>query len=618
MPDSTPRLRTEPPLLPSAPAWFPQACGLAALAGLFAYFLRVSWLRWPDPMIDSGPQWYAAWRVSNGASLFTDYQWNYGPLSAYFNAFLFKILGVSLHLLFAANLLIYLAILALAYIAFRRAWGWLGAVAACAVFISIFSFSALNSVGNYNYVSPYSHESVHGFFLLLLTVFAAEKWTRERSETGAFLLGTCGGLAAILKPEFMLAGGLLGLSALLLRFLQLRPLSFPEWFLLVAGVAWPTAAFTLGFAAREPLPAAFAHAANAWWVVFVKPIGVAGFSAGMKQLAGLDHPSANFWIEIKAGLVALLVIAGIRVGRIIAVAAVALAWAFVHAAPLGRCFPLITLIALILILARLISQWRANATCEPVTVMQWMLALAAAAMLARMPLLSRVDHLGFFQAALAGMLAAAFMIGEAAPERRNLVGLVSGFAVLLIACWPVARQSVAIHADQTQPVGAEADQFLAFDREVDPTGALVNWSVNELQKTPPHSLVLVIPDGWLAEVSEALSVNFLSRRVSPIPFVSLGSPESELLARIRKSPPDYIAEISGNFPGLTRRQYGAPGNPGELIVPWIDDHYESISSWGEPFSGTNLKGARILHRKSTTLPEKPPVSSEKSITLPQK
>jgi hypothetical protein len=64
--------------------------------------------------------------------------------------------------LVAANLTVYGAIVLLAYLAFRAAWGRLAAFAALAVFISVFSFSILNSVGNYNFATPYTHEATHG------------------------------------------------------------------------------------------------------------------------------------------------------------------------------------------------------------------------------------------------------------------------------------------------------------------------------------------------------------------------------------------------------------------------------------------------------------------------
>ena len=88
--------------------------------------------------------------------------WNYGPLSAYLNGLIFKVFGTNLTVLFGENLAVYFVILGLAYLAFRRAWGRLGAFASCAVFIVVFSFSHLTSIGNYNYAAPYAHAATHG------------------------------------------------------------------------------------------------------------------------------------------------------------------------------------------------------------------------------------------------------------------------------------------------------------------------------------------------------------------------------------------------------------------------------------------------------------------------
>ena len=119
--------------------------------------------------------------------------------------------------LVTANLAVYGAIVGLAYLAFRVAWGWLAAFAALAVFISVFSFSILNGVANYNFATPYTHEATHGFLLMLVTAFVMVRWCRKKSRPLALLLGLCGGVAAVLKPEFMLAGGILGAAALLVR-----------------------------------------------------------------------------------------------------------------------------------------------------------------------------------------------------------------------------------------------------------------------------------------------------------------------------------------------------------------------------------------------------------------
>ena len=593
---------------PARPLWLPEMCGGAILAAVLVYFLRVSWRKWPDPIIDSGAQWYAAWRISQGESLSHEAAWNYGPLSAYLNGLLFKIFGASLNVLFAANLLIFAAILVLAYAAFRRAWGRLGAFAACGVFIAVFSFSHLTSVANYNYAAPYSHESTHGMLLMFAALFVAASWSRKESRTLAFFLGTCGGSSAVLKPEFMLAAGVVGAGALALRLVQRKSVSFAEYALLATGVAWPTLAFTLGFAAHEPFGAAFAEAGNAWWRVVVKPIALPGFAEGQAVLAGFDHPWRNGWLEIQAGICGLVVLAAIwaagwfinrptskaRIALVLVLGALALCvrleggWFHV-----GRCLPLLTGMILVLTAGRLLWEWRQRRKVEAPAAMQWMLALMAAAMLARMALFARVYHFGFFQAAPAGMVIAAVMAAEiprwtGKGRAGAVLSAACGLFVLTLGCASIAAKSNAIRAEQTQPVGSEADRFYAFNREVNPIGPLVNWVVKRLATDPPGTL-LVLPDG--------LSINFLTRRVSVMPGVGGGGPDELRMEQLRQSPPDYVVLISLDLAEHGVGEYGTRGNSGYLMLQWVDQNYAVEASWGEPFSGTNLKGARILRRK---------------------
>jgi len=600
-------LEPKPPERPAWPVWLPELCAAGVLTGLLAYFLHMSWRKWPDPIIDSGAQWYAAWRISQGESLAQQAAWNYGPLSAYINGWLFKIFGASLNVLFAANLLIYAVILGLAYAAFRRAWGWLGAFAACGVFIAVFSFSHLTSVGNYNYAAPYSHESTHGMLLMFAAVFIAASWSRKESGMLAFCLGTAGGIAAVLKPEFMLAAAVLGAGALGLRLVQNKPVSRAEYALLSAGVAWPTLAFTFGFAARESFGAAFAEASNGWWRVLIAPISLPGFAEGQAMMAGFDQPWHNGWLEIQAGICALVVLAAIwaagwfinrpsktRFAVVLVLGVLALCvrledgWFRV-----GRCLPLLAAMVLVLTGGRLLWEWRQCRKVEAPAAMQWMLALLAAAMLARMALFARVYHFGFFQAAPAAMVIAAVMAAEiprwtGRGRAGAALSAACGLFVLTLGCASIAAKSNAIRAEQTQPVGSEEDRFYAFNREVNPIGPLVNWVSKRLAKDPPGTL-LVLPDG--------LSINFLTRRASALPSVGGGGPDELRMESLRQSPPDYVVLISLDLGEHGIQQYGKPGNPGYLLLQWVNQNYTVEASWGDPFSGTNLKGARILRRK---------------------
>jgi hypothetical protein len=414
-------------------------------------------------------------------------------------------------------------------------------------------------------------------------------------------------VAAVLKPEFMLAAGLLGLAAIVWRQLQRRPVSGAEAALLAAGVIWPTLAFTLAFSAYESLGTAFAQASNAWWIVLVHPIHGTGFKGGLEQMSGFDHPWANAWTELNAGLCATAVLGAIWAAGWLANRPVS-AWRFVIILALaalalcvrlnggwfrvGLCLPFLMLAALILVGRRLWQQWRRDGKSEASAVLQAMLVLAAAAMLARMALFARVYHFGFFQAALAGMVAAALIVAEipswtGSGRAGMILARAAGVALLACGCISIARMSNAIRAEQTQAVGSGADQFYVFNRAVDSTGILVDWVSRRLSAEPPGSL-LVLPSG--------MSINYLTRRVSA--FAGLGRISEDMTVRlVRASPPDYVVFISENFEERGIPHYSQPGHVGYLLVQWVNQNYETIALWGEPFSDAHLKGARILRRK---------------------
>ena len=208
------------------------------------------------------------WRVSPGAAPYHDFLWNYGPLSLLFNGLLFKCFGPGMMVLVTANLAVYGAIVLLAYLAFRAAWGRLAAFTALAVFISVFSFSILNGVGNYNYATPYHSKPLTA---------SCSFWRRRlswcdgagKSRPLSFLLGLCGGVAAVLKPEFMLAGGILGIAGWLVRRRQGWRADAAETALILAGVALPTLGCAAWLARAESWRAALVDSCQAWWLVLV-------------------------------------------------------------------------------------------------------------------------------------------------------------------------------------------------------------------------------------------------------------------------------------------------------------------------------------------------------------
>ena len=580
-------------------------CGLVLLA---AGFLKISWRKWPDPIVDSGMQWYTFWRMSQGAVLYHDLAWNYGPLSAFFNAGLFKIFGPGMMVLVTANLVVWGLIVTMAYVAVRRAWGGLAAFGATAVFICVFSFSHLSQIGNYNYATPYSHEATHGILLILATVFAAAWWRRGVSLAAAFLVGLCGGLAAVLKPEFMLAGGAVGMAAMALRFAERRRVTAAEFAMLAAGLALPTVIFTAWFARLEPLGSAFIDASRAWWLVLVDHSQL-GKQQG--KFAGLDDAGAHVLFELKSTAKAALSLAvvwaaGWSVNRswkpvvrgAVAVAAGVLLWFLAPVGgwySIGRCFPILIVALAALIAARVMREWRAAAKLEEQTAMALLLVLAAGTMLARMPLFPRIYHLGFFQAALAGVVLAAAIIAElprwtGAGAWGRCVAKAGGIATLATGCVAIGMRSAEIRSYQTQVVGEGRDRFYSFEPQTDAMGALVNWTAEQLRETPPRATALVLPEG--------LMINYLSRRASPLPPWDRHITEEAYLTQLQAAAPDFVVLISRNATESVESRFGTEGGPGTQIAGWVRTNYAVENQTGaDPLASQREMGVVIFRKK---------------------
>jgi hypothetical protein len=226
--------------------------GVAVLFGLAIFFVATSWRKWPDPLIDFGAQLYTAWQLSQGAVLHRDVATLYGPLSHYFNAALFCVFGPGLIVLAIANLVIFSGLLITIYMLIRRAWGIAAALVSSAIFISVFGFSHLVYGGNYNYVTPYSHETTHGMLIVALLCLVLLHWIDHHTSRSTFLAGFLFGLTTLLKPEFILAGAIITAVAALVRWRNGGRLQSRELFAWIIAALLPTALFAIYFVRVMP------------------------------------------------------------------------------------------------------------------------------------------------------------------------------------------------------------------------------------------------------------------------------------------------------------------------------------------------------------------------------
>ena len=150
-----------------------------------------SWRKWPDPLIDFGRELYVPWRITQGAVLHRDIASLFGPLSPYVNALWFRLFGVSLTTLIFCNLAILAAVLAGLYHLVRLSADRLAATLVTLSVMLLFGFSQYVAVGNYNFVTPYSHETTHGLALSVALMVALHHGFVRRRLTLFAIAGLC-------------------------------------------------------------------------------------------------------------------------------------------------------------------------------------------------------------------------------------------------------------------------------------------------------------------------------------------------------------------------------------------------------------------------------------------
>lgn len=410
-------------------SFFLEVCGLLALVGLGIFFLMASWRKWPDPLIDFGQGLYIPWRLTHGAVLYRDVGHLYGPLSQYANALLFACFGTSFMVLVTANLLIFTAITMVIYVLCRVAWGVGAALAATAVFISVFGFSQFVGIGNYNYATPYTHETTHGVVVCLLLLLVLIRWIDHPTSPGSLIAGLLFGLTAVLKPEFLLAGGLVTLTAAGLSYRYGKWPGAGSMFIWVCGAALPTVVFTAYFSAFLPWQSAVGAACRGW----LNAITTTRYSGyGLQwNFIGTDDPWKHFVEQTIATILAAMVIAmiamtGLLTDRmqktwtklviigLLGLAMMCLACYEIDWIEIGRCLLGLTLIYTSFSVASVLGR-----KYQPVQVTRLLFTVLAASLMFRMILHGRIYQFGYYQAALAGLLIPALLVGEL-PERLRV------------------------------------------------------------------------------------------------------------------------------------------------------------------------------------------------------
>src|ERR1043165_1811613 len=176
--------------------------GLLIIVLSYAIGAWLTWRKWPDVLVDFGIQLYLPWSISTGSVLYRDVMHLAGgPLSQYYHAFLFKVFGVSYLTIIVSNLAIGLGLLILIYRLFCACSDALTAMTICLGVVLVFAFNQFSNIGNYNFISPYTHEVWHGTVLSILSVALLSRWLVELHSKFALGAGFCAGLVFMTKPD---------------------------------------------------------------------------------------------------------------------------------------------------------------------------------------------------------------------------------------------------------------------------------------------------------------------------------------------------------------------------------------------------------------------------------
>jgi hypothetical protein len=570
-----------------------------------------TWGAWPDVIIDFGRELYVAWRLTEGDVLYRDIAYFNGPFSPYLNSVWFSLFGVSLRTLVVCNLLLLAGFTFLLYKMVETIADQFTAVLAGIIFLVMFAFLQLLPVANFNYVTPYSHEATHGTMLAFASLYFL--WGYDRNQS-AWLLAASGfslGLVALTKIEVFAAGLVtdsvfLGMLAFDRKW-SLEAVSTCLAIFVAAAIA-PSLASIAFLGMALPWPEAFRSTGSASMSVLNQEVmGMKFYRRGM----GLDRPVENFvdLMTWSAWYIALLgpaiwiglsrhLSAGTKV-------ACGLGWAgFVAAAILFRgsqinwstAFRPLPLIIIIALVALGVSWFhRRTASAEQRRIARlFSIFMLAFVLLGKMILNARLFQYGFFLAMPATILLVVILFYGLPRILVSLGGSgfavrVTGATVLGLTATVFLATSNSFYQGKQDLVGQGGDEFRADFR-----GPLTNRMLE-------HIDTYVRPEQTLAVLPEGVILNYLSRRASPVPYITIVPPEMAMFGEdaifgsLQKTPPDFIVIVHRDTSGYGYRFFGI--HYGQKTMSWIRKNYWVLEQVGATPFTSNAFGMQLLARR---------------------
>ncbi len=571
--------------------------GPALIGVLFVLLAALSWRKWPDCLIDFGVQLYIPWRIDEGEVLYRDlFYMSGGPLSQYFNALLFKVFGVSFSTLIWANLALAAVLLGILYRRFLAVSDALTATTICSGVVTIFIFANYTTIGNYNYIAPYTHDVVHGAFLAILVVGLLADWLTQPRLLRACLAGLGAGLVFLTKPDIFIALMVTAAATLALYWAGRR-----EWRCLARSVAGFVAAsllaplfFFLLFLRVENWRASLQAVVFGWVPLLNTTVARNPFYT---RYSGMDHPAAHVQEMATHFLCAALII-GVyamlfrRLGRWLphrpvwrwlvwlglVLPLLVCAWQFDWTS-CGASLPLWCVV----IIACLVWRLR-RAACAPQFTFPLVWTVFALMLTAKMGLLCRVWQYGFVLAMPAFAAAVYFLLWLLprlleercqAPAKYFRAMFLPALLIGFLFLWGFSEH---MYSFKHQPIGSGGDQIVTFGPGVDmgdDAKIALDWMKQNL---PANATLGGVPTGNM--------LNYLTRHVNPTPCVFWDPNilavcgQKEMTDRFEAHAPDYVLLVGGDHTGWNIPYFGSDPSDGAEVMAWIRKNYQAVSVIG--------------------------------------
>ncbi len=568
-----------------------------AVAAVFLGLAVAGWGKWSDVLIDYGRELYVPWRLSQGATLYRDVASFNGPLAPWLMGRIFALFGASCAVAFVTDLALTAAAAVAVWRFFKGVSGSMGAFVASLVFVCFFGLAHFDSLGNYAWAAPYSRDITVGGLLGLLLVLALASWIRTRRPSRAGLAGGLLGLCLLTKPEIAAAGTAAVLSMGIVcwpwRGRETRGLGVG---LTVGGLGCCLAFFGLYgfFAADFPFADWLGHVLWPYRLVAEGNVSKLFF---YRRMTGLDAPLPHLWSIAREffavcallGFVALMARArppwGARTLWTVcgAVLLLALGLAVKASYPLivsGGALP-----AAAVALAAYYGVACSRRVRQPERARRQCLFVWAAfsvAMLGKIALAPTLTQYGFVLAMPAAVLLAVFACRELPSALAVDVGhgqrmrLLFGGILVLDVVFALAASWAWLSA-KTYPVGIGADTIRTYPVMTD-----MSLAGTMYQEALEAVVRYVGPGQTLAVLPEGVTINFLARRKSPVPYYSYLPPElamfgeENIASALAQARPDFVLVTPRSLVEYGVRDFGQPSGLAGGIFQWVKDNYALV------------------------------------------